>query len=104
MKVSQQNSYSCYSLGHKYCFYWDANVKNKEDDKVERYSVLAGGVRRLHHIKTKVIPIVIGALGTVPKRLPKYLEDLGIAEDVIGCLQTTALLGTKRILRSVMSI
>ena len=83
---------------------WDANVKNKEDDKVDRYSVLAGGVRRLHHVKTKVIPIVIGALGTVPKRLPKYLEDLGIAEDVIGCLQTTALLGTQRILRSVMSI
>ena len=78
-------------------------MKNKEDDKVDRYSVLAGGVRRLHHVKTKVIPIVIGALGTVPKRLPKYLEDLGIA-DVIGCLQTTALLGTQRILRSVMSI
>ena len=58
-------------------------MKNKEDDKVDRYSVLDGGVRRLHHVK--VIPIVIGALGTVPKRLPKYLEDLGIA-DVIGCL------------------
>ena len=27
---------------------------------------------------------MIGALGTVPKRLPKYLEDLGIP-DVIGC-------------------
>ena len=78
-------------------------MKNKEDDKVDRYSVLAGGVRRLHHVKTKVIPIVIGALGTVPKRLPKYLEVLGIP-DVIGCLQTTALLGTQRILRSVMSI
>ena len=75
-------------------------MKNKEDDKVERYSVLAGGVRRLHHVKTRVIPIVIGALGTVPKRLPKYLEDLGIP-DVIGYLQTT---GTQRILRSVMSI
>ena len=78
-------------------------MKNKEDDKVARYSDLAGGVRRLHHVKTKVIPIVIGALGTVPKRLPKYLEDPGIA-DLIGCLQTTALLGTQRILRSVMSI
>ena len=78
-------------------------MKNKEDDKVERYSVLAGGVRRLHHVKNKVIPIVIGALGTVRNRLPKYLEVLGIA-DVIGCLQTTALLGTQQILCSVMSI
>ena len=78
-------------------------MKNKEDDKVDIYSVLAGGVRRLHHVKPRVIPIVIGALGTVPKRLPKYLEDLGIA-DVIGCLQNTALLGTQRILRSVLSI
>ena len=41
-------------------------MKNKADDKVDRYSVLAGGVRRLHHVKIKVIPIVIGALGTVP--------------------------------------
>ena len=49
------------------------------EDKVDRYSVLAGGVRRLHHVKTRVITIVIRALGTVPKRLPKYLEDLGIA-------------------------
>ena len=74
-------------------------MKNKEDDKIDRYSVLDGGVRRLHHVNT----IVIGALGTVPKSLPKYLEDLGIP-DVIGCLQTTALLGTQRILRSVMSV
>ena len=36
-------------------------MKNKEDDKVDRYSVLAGGVRRLPHVKTRVIPIVIGA-------------------------------------------
>ena len=78
-------------------------MKNKEDDKVDRYSVLVVGVTRLHHVKTKVIPIVIGALGTVPKRLPKYLEDLGIP-DVIGCLQITAPLGTQRILRSIMSI
>ena len=88
---------------HIFFIQWDANAKNKEDDKVDRYSVLDGGVRRLHHVKTKVIPIVIGALGAVPKRIPKYLEDVGIP-DVIGCLQTTALLGTKRILLSVMSI
>ena len=26
MMVSQQNSYPCYSLGHKYCFYWDLGL------------------------------------------------------------------------------
>ena len=52
---------------------------------------------------TRVIPIVVGALGTVPKRLPEYLEDLGVA-DVVGCLQAATLLGARRILRSVLSI
>ena len=79
----------------------DQNVKSKEDDKLT--SPLAGEVGRIHKVRTEIIPIVIGALGTVPKRLPKYIASLGIP-DVIGCLQTAALLGTQRILRNTLSI
>ena len=54
-------------------------------------------------VQTETIPIVIGALGMVPKRLPGFLIDLGIP-DVIGYMQTCALLGTQRILKNVLSI
>ena len=57
----------------------------------------------MYKVNTEIIPIVIGALGTVPKRLPRYLRELGIP-DVIGCMQVTALLGTTRILKNVLSL
>ena len=46
---------------------------------------------------------MIGALGTVPKRLPRYLKELGIP-DVIGSMQMTVLLGATRILKNVLSL
>ena len=51
-------------------------------------------------IKVTVIPIVIGALGTVTKGLVQGLEDLEIRERV-EIIQTTALLRSVRILRKV---
>jgi len=48
-------------------------------------------------VKTKVIPIVLGTLGTVPKGLEKNLKEAGTMISV-EFLQTTALLGTAHIL------
>ena len=48
-----------------------------------------------------IVPIVIGALGTVIKRLLKGLKDLEVDERV-ETIQTTALLRTARILRRVL--
>jgi len=42
----------------------------------------------MHKIQTKIIPIVVGAFGMIPKRLPEYLKELGIP-DVVGGLQKT---------------
>ena len=52
-------------------------------------------------MKVTIVPIVIGALGTITKRLSKGLEDLKIGERV-ETIQTTALLRTTRILRRVL--
>ena len=70
---------------------------------IEKYSTLATEIRSTFRVQTESIPIVIGALGTVPKRLPGFLTSLGIP-DVIGCMQTCALLGSQRILKNVLSI
>ena len=86
-----------------FCVPWDGNVKAREDEKMVKYSTLATEIQATYRVQTETIPIVIGALGTVPKRLPGFLKSLGVP-DVIGCMQTCALLGTQRILRNVLSI
>ena len=81
----------------------DQNVDSKEIEKGGKYSELAREIRRDYKVHTEKVPVVIGALGTVPKKLAENLKKLGVP-DVIGCLQTTALLGTVRILKNVLSI
>ena len=49
-------------------------------------------------MKVTIIPIVIGAFGTVTKGLLKGLDDLEVGGQV-ETIQTTALLRTARILR-----
>ena len=51
-------------------------------------------------MKVTIVPIVIGALGTVTKVLLNGLEDLEIGGPV-ETIQTTALLRTARILRRI---
>ena len=51
-------------------------------------------------MKVKIVPIVIGALGTVTKGLLMGLEDLELGGRV-ETIQTTALLRMPRILRRV---
>ena len=52
-------------------------------------------------MKVTIVPIVIGAFGTITKGLLKGLEDLEIGRRV-ETIQTTALLRTARILRPVL--
>ena len=52
-------------------------------------------------MKVTIIPIVIGAFGTVTKGLFKGLEDLEVGGRV-ETIQTTALLKTARMLRRVL--
>lgn len=82
---------------------WDKNVVAKEVEKITKYADLAVEVRKLHHVTTKVIPIVVGSLGIVTAKLPEYLKELGIP-DVLGGLQTSAIVGTTIILRKVLSL
>ena len=56
----------------------DSRVKEKEAEKVEKYQNLARELRRMWEVKTKVVPIVLGALGTVPLRLKGNLKDIGV--------------------------
>ena len=81
---------------------FDANVVRKENQKVNNYGKLATEVSRMYKVSTIVIPIVVGSLGVVSKRLAGFVKRLGIG-DVVGGLQMTALIGTAAILRKVLS-
>ena len=56
----------------------DHRVKLKENEKMDKYLDLARELKKLWNMIVKVIPIVVGALGTVPINLEKRLEDLEI--------------------------
>jgi hypothetical protein len=54
------------------------------------------------NVKTKVIPVIIGATGTISKSLRKYVGNIPGNHEVKE-LQKTALLGTAHILRKVLT-
>ena len=63
----------------------DHHVKEKEEENIDKYMDLAAEVRRQFWMKTVIVPIVLGALGTVPTKLSELLKKLEI-EDIIGSL------------------
>ena len=79
----------------------DYTVKIEKSKKRDKFSDLARELKKLWSMKVTVIPILIGALRTIPKGLVKCSEELEIG----GCaetIQTTALLRSARILRRVL--
>jgi hypothetical protein len=81
----------------------DHNILTKQAWKVEKYHKLARFFRTEHGVRTTIIPVVVGAFGSIPVKLPQCLDALGIP-DVVGGLQKTAILGTQRILKNVLSL
>ena len=57
---------------------YDTRVNSKEVEKMEKYQDLAREIKKLRGMRVTVIQIIIGALGTTPKKLKKRLEDIGI--------------------------
>ena len=66
-----------------------------------KYLDLARELKKLWNMKVTIVPIVIGAFGTIIKGLLKGLEDLEVGGRV-ETIQKTALLRTARIRRRVL--
>jgi len=45
----------------------DRNVTRKEAEKILKYKDLTIEIQRMWNVKTKVIPVIIGATGTTSK-------------------------------------
>jgi hypothetical protein len=81
----------------------DRNVIKKEAEKILKYKDLTIEIQRMWNVKTKVIPLIIGATGTISsKSFRKYVSNIPGNHEVKE-LQKTAILGTAHILRKVLT-
>ena len=69
----------------------------------ERYQDLATELQKIWNVKMKIIPLVVGALGAIPKQFGNKLKQIGITAGTAQ-VQKTVLLGMARILRKVLEI
>ena len=80
----------------------DGNIGRKHAEKLAKYSDLRVEISRMWHCRTLVVPVVLGALGTVHAGIGRWL-DIIPGHHNLQHLQKTVLLGYARILRKVMS-
>jgi len=79
----------------------DRNVIKKEAEKILKYKDLTIEKQRMWNVKPKVIPVIIGATGTISKSFRKYVSNIPGKYEVKE-LQKTAILSTAHILRKVL--
>jgi hypothetical protein len=79
----------------------DRNVIQKEAEKILKYKNLTIEIQQMWNVKTRVIPVIIGATGTISKSFRKYVSSIPGNHEVKE-VQKTAILGTAHILRKVL--
>jgi hypothetical protein len=79
----------------------DRTVIQKEAEKILKCQYLTIEIQRMQNVKTRVIPIVMGATGTISKSFRKYVRTIPGNHEVKE-LQKTAMLGTAHVLRKVL--
>ena len=79
----------------------DRNVIKKEAGKITKCKDITIEIQRMWNVTTQVIPVTIGAAGTISKSFRKYMSNIPGKHEVKE-LQQTAILGTARILRKVL--
>ena len=76
-------------------------MKEKKQEKVERFHKLKREIGKLwQYKKVVVIPIIIGALGTIGKDFRTWIRKIQM-ENYCNLMQKACLLGTAKIIRKV---
>ena len=79
----------------------DRNVIKEEAEKILKYKNLTIEIQPMWNVKTKVIPVITGATGTISKSFRQYVSNIPGKHEVKE-LQKTAILGTAHTLRKVL--
>ena len=83
-----------------FAFPGDSRTEDKEKDKIEKYQDLGRELQKIWNVKVKIIPLIVGSLGVIPKQFGNRLKQIGITAGTAQ-VQKTVLLGTARILRAL---
>ena len=82
----------------------DDRVEGKELEKLEKYQLLKDEIAKVWGMrKVIVVPVVIGDFGAVSVNFKEYMKRIGVNVR-LEVIQKTALLGTAKILRKVLSL
>ena len=86
----------------------DVNITKKVEEKLSNYGPLIRNLQIMYpHYKSQMVPIVIGALGYVPKCLEMYIHQLGFnkikTEKLVRKLQNRSASGTVKICKTFLS-
>jgi hypothetical protein len=65
----------------------------KEAEEILKYQDLTIELERMHYVKTKAIPEIMGPTGTISKSFRKYLNNI-VGKYNIEELQATGILGS----------
>ena len=83
------------------------NITKKAKEKLDNYAALLRNLQMLYQgYKYEMVPIIVGALGYVPKELKTNLEKLNFNENEVKSitrkLQTISVSGTVKIMKTFM--
>ena len=81
----------------------DSRIEEDEKEKIEKYQDLGRKLQKIWDVKVKIMLLVVGSLGAVPKQFGNRLKQIGITAGTAQ-VQKIVLLETARILRKVLEI
>ena len=81
----------------------DRNISVKEFDKLSKYKELQIEIERMWHLKTTIVPVVVGSLGMVKKGIQNHLNTIP-GEPNLQEIQKIVLTSTTHLLRKTLSI
>ena len=75
----------------------------EEKEKIEKYQDLRRELQKIWNVRVKIIPLVVGSLGVIPKQFGNRLKKTGITANT-GQVQKTVFTGTAAILIKAFKI
>ena len=79
----------------------DIRTQMKKDEKIEKYKGLRLDISKLGGVQTTVVPIIIGALGTITNCLKSFLAMVAVPPS-FETIKKPALLGLAHTLRKIL--
>ena len=60
----------------------DSRIEEKEKEKTEKYEDLRRELQKICNVRVKIIPLVVGFLGVIPKQFGNRLKETGITAEI----------------------